>query len=391
MSRIVWFHPRQLVPPRGGGDFRTLGLLRGVLEAGHEVLLVVPGEGLAAPDDPVPGLRTVELTLRGGLSRAVTKVVSRSPLRAPRLTRSSIAAARRQVEDFGPDLGIASEGTIWGMVAALMPDVPWIYDSQNVEHELFAGHLAAATGVVDRLTFRVDHRRIAREERLLLTRSDATLVVSADDRAGLALLAPDADLVLVPSSMAAPARVASPADAGPTALLVGTLDFPPNIEAVELMVTEVMPRLRARCPDATLLVVGRRPTARVRELAASAEWAELWEDAPDIADAYDRARCVVMPFRSGSGTKLKLYEALGTGMPVVATPKGAAGVDVTPGSDILVAEDVPAFVDAVAGLIEDPRRAAELGAAARRSFEERLSWERASYPPLRELIERLTR
>jgi len=360
-----------------------------VLSAGHDVLLVAPSEGLQVQGDPLPGLRTVELTLRSGIPRVVTKVLSRSPLRAPRVTRASVAGARRAIADFRPDLGVASEGTIWGMTSALMPDVPWIYDAHNVEHELFAAHAAAAAGALDRLTFRVDRRRIARDERLLLDRSEVTLVVSPDDRAGLARVAPGAELVLVPSSMVAPARTATPADAGPVVLLVGTLDFPPNVEAVELM-AEVMPRLRERCPDASLLLIGRRPTSRVRQLAAGAPWVELWEDAPHVAAGYDRARCAVMPFRSGSGTKLKLYEAFAAGMPVVATATGAAGVDVAPGSDIFVEDDTVAFADAVARLLADPDLAATIGAAARRSFDERLSWERASYPALLALVERLT-
>ena len=74
MSRIVWFHPRQLFPPRGGGDHRSAGLVRGALAAGHEVLLVQPYDGLPR-DAPPAGLRVVDLTPRQGAANALAKIV----------------------------------------------------------------------------------------------------------------------------------------------------------------------------------------------------------------------------------------------------------------------------------------------------------------------------
>jgi glycosyltransferase involved in cell wall biosynthesis len=389
VARILWFHPRQLLPPRGGGDHRTLGLVRGALAAGHEVLLVDMDEGLAGAEPP-DGLRIAGLTSHAGLTLVAAKLVSTDPLRSPRPTRAALATARRTIEAFAPEVAVVSEVMTWGLARRLMPDVSWIYDSQNVEHALFAGHLASATGPVEKLTFRLDQHRVASAERALLGRSAATLVVSEDDAAGLRLVDPGAELVLAPSSMSAPAAACDPGAAGPVALFVGTLDFPPNIEAIELLVTQVMPRLRRTAPQARLLVVGRRPSARLRSLLGSQPWMDFWEDAPSMADAYARARCVLMPFTSGSGTKLKVYEAMAFGMPVVATSRGVRGVDVDPGVDVLVAEDADGLAALAAGLMADPETARRLGRAARAAFGSRLSWERATYPQLAGLLDRLT-
>jgi glycosyltransferase involved in cell wall biosynthesis len=390
MSRIVWFHPRQLFPPRGGGDHRSAGLVRGALAAGHEVLLVQPYDGLAR-DAPPAGLQVVDLTPRQGAANALAKVVERAPLRAPRLTRSSMASARHTIARFAPDLGVVSEIMTWGLAEPLLPaGIPWIYDAQNVEHELFRSHLASASSALERLTFRVDLHRVARTERALLRRSSAVVAVSAADADGLRRVDPTHEPVLVPSSMLPPDTAFDPSLAGPVALFVGSLDFPPNIEAIDILVEELMPRVVALSPQARLLVVGRRPSARMRQQLAGPSWVEFLEDAPTMADAYARARCVLMPFRSGSGTKLKLYEAMAFGLPVVATPKGVAGVDLVDGQEVLVAEDLDALAAAAAGLLDDPDAARRLGAASRRTFEDRLSWERAAYPPLTRLITELT-
>ena len=47
----------------------------------------------------------------------------------------------------------------------------------------------------------------------------------------------------------------------------GTLDFRPNVDAVNWFVREVLPRVRVRRPDARLLVVGKRPAPALRRLA----------------------------------------------------------------------------------------------------------------------------
>jgi glycosyltransferase involved in cell wall biosynthesis len=390
MSRIVWFHPRQLLPPRGGGEFRSAGLVQGALAAGHEVLLVHPDDG-PEYDEPLPDLLQVTtVTLRTGLSRAAAKVFSRDPLRAPRASRSSMAQARRDIEEFLPDLAIVSQVMSWSLARRLLPDVPWVYDSHNVEHELFESHLAAATTLGSRLTFRVDAARVARAERRMLETSTLTLAVSPGDAASLTEAASlQASPVVVPSSMTPPSATVTPALADQKVLFVGTLDFPPNVEAIHDLVDHVMPRVVAVVPAAKLLVAGRHPSRDMRALLASQPWIEFVENAPDIAQLYQNARCAALPFRSGSGTKLKLYEALAHGLPVVATPKAIAGVDVMPDDDILMANDHSGFADAVRGLLEDEQRAAHVGAAGRRAFDARLSWEQAAHPILRDVLEQL--
>jgi glycosyltransferase involved in cell wall biosynthesis len=84
--------------------------------------------------------------------------------------------------------------------------------------------------------------------------------------------------------------------------------------------------------------------------------------------------CVV-PLKVGGGSRLKILEAMALGTPVVATSKGAEGLDVTAGEDILIADEPSAFADAVLQLLEDQALRARLTANGRRLVEERYSWE----------------
>jgi glycosyltransferase involved in cell wall biosynthesis len=387
VARIVWFHPRRLLPPRGGGELRARGLVEGALAAGHQVLLVHPDDGPTHSEPLPPGLEIALLHARTGVARAATKLLSRDPLRAPRVTTRSLARAERAISDFGPDLAIVSQVMSWSIARRLLPDVPWVYDAHNVERDLFRAHLSLASSPLDRLTFRTDLRRVAAAERQLLGRSDAVLAVSPSDAAGLSRITKlSTTPVIVPSSVTAPSEIVQPSRAPATVLFVGTLNFPPNIAAVHTLVREVMPAVQRQVSDARLLVAGRLPSADLRRLLGSETWIELVEDAPDLADVYRRARCTALPFGAGAGTKLKLFEALAFGLPVVATPPAVAGVEITAGTEVLLGETHADVVARVVEILRDPELADRVGAAGRRAFDERLCWEKAAFPALEKVL-----
>lgn len=385
MSRILWFHPRPWGPPRGGGDLRTQGLVACAMRAGHEIAVVVPsGATAAGPSGPT----VLELAGPRGVRLAAAKVGSRHPLRSPRPTRSSRRRLSAAVEAFAPEVAVVSEVMSWSIAERLLPEgIPVVYDAANVESELFRSLAEAAHGV-DRATFAVDARRVAAGERALLARADVVIAVSDAEADVLGTMAPDTRVEVVPSSVPAPAGEWSAVDAEPVVLFVGTLDYPPNVDAVRELVAEVLPRVRERI-DARLQVVGRRPTRLLRGLVAEHDWVELHEDAAELRPYYLRAGCALLPIRAGGGTKLKVYEALSWGLPLVATPEAVAGVRLEPGREALVAADVAELADHAARVLGDAATAAELGRAGRTAFTERLSWERAAQAPLDRLIRRL--
>ncbi len=93
----------------------------------------------------------------------------------------------------------------------------------------------------------------------------------------------------------------------------------------------------------------------------------------DLAGTYAEARCAVVPLLQGGGSPLKLVEALAYGLPVVATPRAVAGLDVQDGVDCLVAEGSQAFADTLVRVLRDG--APEIARAGRRLAEERYSVE----------------
>lgn len=385
MGRIVWLHPRSVYPARGGAEVRCAGLIALAQSLGHEVMLVHPatGETDRAPND----VTTIELTLRAGFLKWAAKALSPAPLRAPVITRRAQREARSRLAEYDADLCVVSEVLTWGYARSLLPFVPWIYDAHNVEHALWRSHLRNASGLVARVTYLVDYWRVRIVERRLLSGAAAVTCVSRVDLEELRGVSEGARILVVPNSVALPAEAATPGTAGPVVLFVGTLSYPPNIEAVDELVHRVMPLVLRHCPDARLRLVGRRPSATVRDWARSSSFVDLREDVDDVADEYRQARCVVIPMRSGSGTNIKLFEALSYGVPVVVTPKTIEGVDVMDGDGLRVDEQVEDLADATSRLLMDDATCAELGTRGRRVFEDRLSWEGAAANPLRQVLD----
>jgi glycosyltransferase involved in cell wall biosynthesis len=135
-------------------------------------------------------------------------------------------------------------------------------------------------------------------------------------------------------------------------LFVAGFGHPPNEDGACWFVANVLPKVRARVPDAMLSIVGSNPTARVRALVGDA--VRLMADVTDEAlyGCYGRARVGVVPLRCGAGVKLKVVEALKEGLPLVTTPVGAQGL---PGlADVVdVRNDATSFADAVCALLLD--------------------------------------
>lgn len=377
-SKVLWFHPRPLFPARGGGDRRTLGLISAALLQGHEILLVQPEGDLA---DCPPGLRVVSLPMRAGLPRAVAKIVSRHPLRSARVTARGLRSARREIQTFGPDVAVVGEVFSWCFASRLLPEVPWIYDAHNVESELFRSFAKRAQSLVDRATFTVDRRRVTVAEERLLTAANAVTAVSAEDAQGLREIRSQTRVVEVPSSVPTPGNVSSPGGAAPIVMFVGSLDFPPNVDALNELVTQIMPIVRRSCVAARLLVVGHHPSRRLRDLLASERWIEFREDLSDLTEAYLHARVTVLPLRTGSGTRVKVYEALSFGLPIVATPKAVSGL-AGAGDVALVESDESDLAEAAIKVLTDDLLAERLGSAGRQLFLDELAWDRSAKPML---------
>ena len=158
-------------------------------------------------------------------------------------------------------------------------------------------------------------------------------------------------------------------------VFVGSMDWMPNIDGISWFHSDILPLLRQRHPECSLAVAGRAPVASIRALGQADPRILITGTVPEIRPWLWGAKLSIVPLRVGGGTRLKIYEAMAAGVPVVSTSIGAEGLDYTDGEDILIADSPSQFADACSRVLSDQAFAARLAANARHLVASRFSWD----------------
>jgi polysaccharide biosynthesis protein PslH len=213
-----------------------------------------------------------------------------------------------------------------------------------------------------------------RYRRRFLQRFDAVVVLTERDRSLLRAELPRLNVACIPLGIDIPAEPLDPiGSAEPSVTFVGGYRHPPNRDAALRLIGSIAPLVRRAVPDLRLLLVGDAPTADMT--AAAGPLDTITGTVQDVSPWIDQASLVVLPLRLGGGMRVKLLEALACGKAVIASPIAIAGLDVTVGTELLVAESDEEFADAIVLLLRDDGRRRTLGLAARRWSMEHLDWQ----------------
>ncbi|HWG38823.1 MAG TPA: glycosyltransferase [Terriglobales bacterium] len=251
---------------------------------------------------------------------------------------------------------------------------PLIVNHHNLEHRIFDSYCAVERHPLKRAAARWESRRVRAWEAQVGARSSGNLVCSEVDREGLLAQQPGATVVVAPNIAPNIAPIISPElpDTGDSVvperdggiLFQGALDWLPNRDAVEYLLAEIWPRVRARHPMARLKILGRNPPAAFLARHRHHPGVEFTGSVPDTAPYLAEAAISVVPLRIGSGTRLKILEAAAMGKAVVSTTLGAEGLKFLNGEEILLADAPDAFAASISALLASARLRRDLGRAA---------------------------
>jgi len=379
--RLLFVSPRFLFPMNEGGKIRTANILRHLKGGAFEIVLASP-----APADA------------GGFATDVDSICDRFagwPARRPALRERVLALTARVPVSVATDRSAAGQAVIARTIAAWQPDVivadfphatvllpdrteaALVMFTHNVEAEIFERH-ARQTGGVRALVWRDQARKMRRFEGEALHRYETVIAVSARDaealkrRYGLKRVEPidtGVDLEFF-RMMPPPSR-----ERADTVVFTGVMDSPANIDGIAFLMDDIWPLVAHARPDARALIVGRNPAA---SLIATARSRGLpWSFTGSVADIRPHLAAgdvSVIPLRIGSGTRIKAFEAMAMGRPVVSTRVGIEGLDIEPGRDFLAADEAGAFAAAIVRLLDDAALRQRIVGAARTRLEERFSW-----------------
>jgi GT2 family glycosyltransferase len=253
-------------------------------------------------------------------------------------------------------------------VRAHAPQALVVFDTVDL-HFLREARLAGlAGGTVAQVAARV--RRDA--ELAVVRRVDVTLVVSTVERALIAELAPAARVMIVSNIHELLAEGKSFAEREGL-LFIGGFQHPPNTDAVLWYAQEVLPHVRQRLPGVVTTIIGSEVPAAVTTL--SAPDVAVIGYVPDVAPHFEAARVSIAPLRYGAGVKGKVNLAMSFGVPVVATSAAVEGMHLSPGENVVVADDAAAFAEAIERVYRDEALWRKLSAGGRENIRRHFSRE----------------
>jgi polysaccharide biosynthesis protein PslH len=383
--RILWIKNELLHPIDKGGRIRTYQMLRALARRHHLTYLCLDDGGAA--EDAIERAReyahevvVVPFRPPAKMSPAFFLALLRN-LRSPlpyAIARYRSPALRKRIEELAAaaDLLVCDFLTPSLNVPDHLPP-PTVLFQHNVEARIWERYVAVPQHPLRRAYFRQQWRRMQRHEARECRRFAHVVAVSALDAELMRSEYGLASVGFVPTGVDLEYFSPSPRSLRDNRELVflGSMDWMPNEDGIRWFATEVFPRVQERVKGVRLVVVGRSPAPSLRELASRNTAIEVTGTVADVRPYLERAALSIVPLRVGGGTRLKIYEAMAMGVPVVATAIGAEGLPLRSGEQLLIADTPDEQVSAICALLADPARAARLAASALRHVQEHCSWD----------------
>jgi len=380
--RILWVKTDFLHPTDRGGQIRTLEMLK-TLHRRHEIHYVTFEDG-RNPEGPrrsheycskayavphsVPPRRSVHFgaqLLRGLISELPVSVA-----------RYASGRMKRQLE------ALLREQKFDSLVCDFLFPAPNIPDmgravlfQHNVESMIWRRHVQEARHPGKRAYLALQARRMQAFERKICRAAGHIVAVSEVDREAMqrmfgvervSSVATGVDLDFFAPSANAPQKAGL--------IFTGSMDWLPNIDAMEWFAAEILPLIHKERPDCRLIVAGRRPTAGLQELARREPRISLTGTVPDIRPYLWGSAVSIVPLRIGGGTRLKIFEAMAARIPVVSTSIGAEGLPLAAGKHIAIADSAELFARKCLDLLANPAEGQNLVDHAWELLSSRFSW-----------------
>jgi len=389
--KLLWIKSGVLFPPDTGGRKRTLGMLREIQRAGHQVRYlglkprrqgVSPTEladPYASQKDWVPSREPLRGSPRFFVDLTFNLLFSRQPYVLDRY-RSAAWRERIAAEAVEADLVVCDFLTPAPHFVGMRLAKPTVLFQHNIESQIWKRLADSAGHPLKRVYLRSQQRRMWQAEKELSALFDGVITVSPEDSAfcrehyGLSNVLGEVPTGVDISAFQTPSQPPTT----PTVGFLGSMDWMPNVDGVHWFVREVLPLLRQQLPQVRLKVIGRNPPASIRALAQADPTIEVTGTVAEVQPHVHQCSVIAVPLLAGGGTRIKIYEAMAMGVPVVSTSIGAEGLPVIDGQDILLADSPESFAAKVFGLLSGPAAAKSLAAQARHRMEREFSWQTAA-------------
>ena len=221
----------------------------------------------------------------------------------------------------------------------------------------------------------IQYLKTKQYERTIPGKFDACIVLSPHDQGTLNSLCPKANIVLIPIGVDTQFfRPWNGQEEWPSLIFVGDMEHPPNIDAVLFFYNNIYKKIKEYLPKTKLYIVGRNPVREVCRLSLDKS-VIVTGYVEDVRPYLSRSSIAIAPLVSGTGIKIKILEAMAMGKLVISTSVGSRGIDVSPGKNILIADDPQYFAKCTVEALFDETARQTMGHNGRLLVKAKYSWD----------------
>jgi len=382
---ILFLSTENPYPPDGGHHLRTFNVLK-ILSRRHQIYFV----GFAQNKSEfkyIPEIKkfceTVDIyeVSKTGYNKsffllACKTLFSKYPLIAQRYF---VQEARERIEQildqYSIDL-VHMDMLALGLYKSILKDTPVILTNHNVESLRIYRWMQIEKNLFIKSFLFYQYLKLRAFEQSICPKFDRCIVVSEYDKNYLKNLCGIDNFAVIPNGVDTCYFKPESTEVKKDHLVwVGGMTGPYNSDAVDFFVQKIWSLIKYKVPGATVDFAGGGPTQTLRNRALEDKSVQVLGFVPDIRPIVQRASVFIAPIRVGSGTKIKVLNAMAQGKPVVATTTAAEGIDVTPEENILIADDPGEFAEKVVYLLNHEEIARKIGTKARELIEKKYSWD----------------
>lgn len=257
-------------------------------------------------------------------------------------------------------------------------DIPIVIATHNIEHEVYTEYVRRLWITPLRPGYYWDVLKLRYWEERIWRSARELIAVSEDDAAVIRkVVGRQIPVRVVPNGVDVSSfhmKIEKESTA-PVFLFVGSFTWMQNRDAAGWLAKDIWPSLRARYKGATLRVVGRGMPAHLRSYIKS-QGGMLLQHVETIEKEFHNADILLAPIRIGGGTSFKILEAMASGLPIVTTTLGAAGLTVTGGKELMIGNTKEELLSAVDVLLSSPARKTSMVRDGRNKIVRDYSWDR---------------
>lgn len=384
--KILWICPFFLHPTDRGAQIRTLATLK-ELHKRHEIHFAA----LNAPENLEGPQRASEYSSRhfsvehlaparsslGIIPQLASSIFNPMPMAVFRYLSAEL---KRKI---GALIAAEHYDSIVCDFLAAAPNVEdlgqCVLFQHNVETTIWQRHVEQSHSLPKNLFFQMQAKKMEAYERETCRASRYVIAVSEIDASRMKSMFGIENVSSVPTGV--DVDYFAPRNEAPLTsdiVFCGSMDWLPNVDAALYFLAEILPLIREQAPGATFTIAGRSPDAKVLKAVQGLDGVCVTGKVADMRPYLWGSKISIVPIRIGGGTRLKIYECMAAGVPVVSTTVGAEGLRYKDGEDIVLADDPGRFAEACVRLLSDDaiRRAIADKALGRAQNE--LSWDAVS-------------